>query len=731
MEKRILIRDNQQVLAEDLNNGHIYAQAAIDHVVADAITTERRFAGLKVTQAGASEITIEPGRLYQEGAVFTSEQAQTRALATLLPVATRKIVSIVTWGAEQDAAVEPRDFLVDVENQVAEPQAVATERHRQANIDIVAGIESADPQPPALPQNTLRVANISLFPTGIDAIERVASNQVPSAATNESQVANLESWRARTGPRIDALTTAIASTAVAVEGKADLDAVISVMADMALLKEKLDLPDSYTQYGADRFESEDETDQTLTGDTATVDHGLLFPAAAQTSAALALFNPIDASVNRTAMDLVLPAYDEIEVLRTEGYAGDLSISQYQVQTHAIRKQVIYKWRYTYGWRWNYYRSWYYRNWRRRYGSSYWYRRGYASSYGYWTRYPQTVYQTVATTENYSGAILAQTFVTPRALWLTGVGLYLTQVADGGDIQVVICKTVNGKPVLDQSLAVTTVPHANLRAGRAETRATLPPVWLEAGKRYAITLLTQGDHRLSRISGNSYTEGTLFYGNDGEYFTGDLTKDIEFSLYGAQFKAARTEVALQNVSLSGGITDLDIETDIAAPDGTELTFEIQVAGRWYPLTQTGKLAGSPDIVPLRAVFLGTRDAAPALQLASDAVKASRSAEALIHYSTSRTLQTPSQSIQIILTLSDYDANDHSIAAQLVKSDSTEIDATSSAVTTESEGGGETVTKATFTFTLSAAISSYQMKITGTRTSPASVPFTILERLDVAS
>ncbi len=102
--------------------------------------------------------------------------------------------------------------------------------------------------------------------------------------------------------------------------------------------------------------------------------------------------------------------------------------------------------------------------------------------------------------------------------------------------------------------------------------------------------------MATVSGQNHLQGTLFFGTDGDYFTGDLTKDIMFTLYGAQFKTARTEVQLQPVSLAGGITDITIEAPAIVPEGTSLTFEVQVGGKWYPLTEVGKLSSKPDIVP---------------------------------------------------------------------------------------------------------------------------------------
>jgi hypothetical protein len=267
----------------------------------------------------------------------------------------------------------------------------------------------------------------------------------------------------------------------------------------------------------------------------------------------------------------------------------------------------------------------------------------------------------------------------------------------------------------------------LKKYSVETTIDLPPVQLDAGKRYAIVLITQGDHRVATVSGNNYTQGTLFYGSDGDYFTGDLTKDLMFTLYGAQFKQPRTEVMLQPVSLAGGVADLNISGQNVVPAGTELRYEIQVGGRWYPFgDEVFRLAGLPDIVPLRAVLLGTSDAAPAVQLAADVLTATRSATGFTHYSDERNLQAASSNIQVQVVVAQWDQANHTLNCALTNGGTTY---TPSVTSSKLEPDGE-ATRFTFTFAPGGGLSAYRVKLTGTRTAGAN-PFVIVERTDVAS
>ena len=94
-------------------------------------------------------------------------------------------------------------------------------------------------------------------------------------------------------------------------------------------------------------------------------------------------------------------------------------------------------------------------------------------------------------------------------------------------------------------------------------------------------------------------------------------------------------------LAGGIAAIDILVDTVIPGSCALTYEIQIAGIWYPLgsvDQSVLSAGGalPPLVPLRAVFSGTPDAQPCLKITGSSCRISRSKLAFVHISAVRTL-----------------------------------------------------------------------------------------------
>ena len=722
MEKQVIFRDRQELQSADLNAIGQHAGDAIAHLVFDAVSSALKFTGGAVSAKSATEVDVAALRFYNGGKVYASEQTETLNLFQYLPLVAKKCVAVVVWGEVVDTDVQPRDFLVDLTTGATEPQAVAMSKLWKANINLQPGNESVDPQPPVLQTGTLAIALVYLTPGGVERIELQDAARLPTLQGHEQRLFEHEAWRTQAEPRISSIATDLAGLAKKTMSLVGRDTVVELANDVARLKAKVNLPTAYASYESDYYGNTDKTDAAGMGYSAAIKNGLLFPTAGQASVGLALFNPYDAGIKRSAEDLVLPAYTDRARIQTTGYSGDISASQYQVQSQTIREYTATVWDYTYGWNYNYYNGW----WNSWYWNYYGYNWGWYGYYGYRVARQETRYELQTVTTSYNGAIIGQTFLVSNAMWLTKVGLQFTQIGASGDVMVAVCETEGGKPDLLKTLTRVTVARGDLKKYPEETAIPVPPVLLEAGKRYALVLITQGDHRLATVSGNDYTQGTLFFGTDGDYFTGDLTKDLMFTLYAAQFAQPRVEVVLQSVSLAGGISDINIAAPQIVPDGCELRYEIQVGGKWYPLGDAAmRLSTLPDIVPLRLVLLGTSDLAPAFRLVPNAITGSRAATSLAHWSKLRTLAAPSSSITVQVVVAQWDAAHHTLACE-IKSGATTYTPATTVVRVEPDGQAKRIT---FTFT-PPAISTYAIKLTGAR-SAASAPFVVVERTDVAT
>jgi len=722
MEKQVIFRDRQEFQAADPNNLQDYVKQSLQDLTADAVSDGQNYAGFAVSQSSATEISVAAGRLYDAGAQYVSDDAVTKDLFSYLPLAQQRIVAVVVWGSEIETDVEPRDFLIDLTNGTTEPQAVAMTRLEQAVVDLVSGAESVDPQAPSA-GTALAVAYVTLDTSGITAIEMVAANELPQTRDIDRRLGTVETWRDGAEPRITSIATDLAALSTKTDGLAGHATLVNLASDIADLRERLDIPDSYSGWGADRFVDDSESDDTQAGYSCVVENGLRFGNAGESTAPVALLNPADPNTYRGADDQVLPDFEPERRLRTSGYAGAIAINAYPSYAWSWYPYARVPWRYHYGWCWNWYRPWWNSWYWRHYGYSYWYR----LRSRYWYQRRDSVYLAGSTPENGTGSMVAQTFLVSNAMWLSRVGIYLTAVASGSNIQLLIAETASGVPDLSKAVARVTVASGDLLPYPLETTIDIGPAYLEAGKRYALVLISQGAHQLAVVSGSSYTQGTIFYGTDGDYLHGDLSKDLMFALYGAKFSYPRVEVPLQPASLAGGLTDIDIEAEQVVPEGTELSYEIQVDGKWRPLAEDVDLlsGGSHDLVPLRAVFVGTSDLAAAVVLNTSGLKASRPAESFVHWSAERTLPSWSEDIEVRLLVADWDAVNHSIDVTL--EDGTTYSATGAPAESDENGARRFV----FSFAPNpgTGISSYRIKIAGTRAA-GSLPFTVTERVDIA-
>ena len=154
--------------------------------------------------------------------------------------------------------------------------------------------------------------------------------------------------------------------------------------------------------------------------------------------------------------------------------------------------------------------------------------------------------------------------------------------------------------MQRVLGKAVVSATDIKVDGNETLFEFPqPLYLSAGTRYAIVLITGGAHSVVLVEGTKYSQGTLFYSTDGEYFQGDFTKDLMMTLYYAQFSNPRTVVELGTVSLAEGIAAFSLLTEAIIPDATSLVLEYQPSGSgdWIPLTDgtTDSLLGLPAMV----------------------------------------------------------------------------------------------------------------------------------------
>jgi hypothetical protein len=751
MESKVIFQDGMDNDPADFNNLEDFTQRSLDHIVGDGITAARKYAGFASSAASATNLSVLPGRYYSGGQVYNAADEFTYDFTTKLPAATKRIATLIAWGTEADTDSRPREFLINEETNASEPRVVAMEHARLANLSVALGAESADPVAPVLDSGVIAVANITLSPTGIESITMVAENAMDSVGSVADRATLLEGFRAKVEPQVASLGSDIAALTQGQAALTPLKTYGRALDRLATLEARVGVPSAAVDSFCDLLVDTTYTDTLFAGYDAKVVEGIRFANAGSATTQLAIYNPLNpaAIVNGGTL---FPAYTRALRMSTGDRVGELQISGFTYQAHNLTQKAQSRHRVRHGPARTVSTAANYLKTGRFDVSTLVFRRDDEA----WTvpanligeaiknhhphrepnhwedSYEVPYWEEVTVASIVNGSNVAEVFLNSNDMILDAVGLTFTRLAADGNVTVLICETDHGAPVLDKVISSTTVDRASLLLNE-ETVIPVQPVFLTGGVRYALVVITAADHWLATSAGTSYPQGTLFYVLDGAYQQGDSSRDIMLSLYQAQFASSRTVIDLQPLTLVDGIADIDILAEATIPGSTQLTYEIQVGGVWYPLADVdASILGAggvlPNLLAFRAVFTGTPDVMPFVNLTTSQVKISAPKTAFTYITATRNLPgAGSTNIHVTVRLEDYVEADHDLTATLLTGAGF-VTATAPATTSDAvqpDGGIER----TFVFALGAAVTAFKVKLVGATDSNVNV-FHVSQRKDYA-
>lgn len=769
MRKAVIYRPRQKHVAEDHNNLQDFVRDTFDDLTRDAVTDDKKYSGFAVTQTSTTEIAVAPGRLYDSGRQHINESVTAFSLLSRLPLATKRKVAVVAFAATVDTDVQARDFLINVVTRETEPQAVAMERLRRSNLDIVNGVEGPDPQAPTVSAETLVIALVTLGTTGILSIEMVAANRLENVEALSGRVTQLDNWRAAAGTRLETLASDLSGLANRQTDSAQATLLEHLLFDVARVRRAIELPSTYTGYGADMLHTTEQSATGTAGYSARIEEGLTFAPDAQDIRLMSLFNPYDANIITHGSGLVLPAYEHAKRIEVQGNSGSRSLTEYPVTTWALVKKTFSRIRTRWG---NRYKDISFNT------ATTVLRRTTAGPNGEPpdSKYPiepilyklsgeaGTVFKTeikttgrttfsnrrryirqTAYTEPYwshiteavavDGALRAQSFLNAQDGWMTRIGLYFTQLAASGDIKVAVCElTDGGTPDRESVIAEVTLARAAMQLYPAETTVDIGPAFLRAGRRYAIVLLSQAAHHVAMGDPLAYSGGAFFHSIDGAYFSGDQTEDMKFAVYYARFIRTWLQVQLSPLSLSGGISDIDLINTGWVPEATGLQFEVQASGgQWTAIDElppdatSGPLAALPPLLNFRAILSGTPDVMPGIDLSKTQQELTRPKVTFTHFATQVTLPAASSTIKVKTILAGYVEANHDLTVTLLCGPAGATVETADTVVDKAIEGG--LIERLSTFNTAAAQTQFTIKMAG-GTVAATDTFVVQERSYVA-
>ena len=700
MESKVIFRDYQEQQAQDHNDLQEFTERTFDHLVLDAVTAERRFAGFQVVKTGQAEVQISPGRMYDVlGAIYALNTTTTQSMISYLAAAHRRYLLLSAVGSDIETDIEERDYLIDVTTGATEPRAVATTRSRAAVLSFTAGTESGDPIKPAVPVAHVAIAYLLLDTTQIISIEMVETNKVTTTDSLDLRADALELFDSIIGPKVAALASDLADLAAKVARLSTLGGLRAVAMDVARVKASLRYPPSASDYGTDWFLETSQSNATNSlslGYDAKVEEGLRFGDANADEFEISLFSANDPNA-AYSNGLLLPKYVEVLRLATSTAltaTSTLGIAQYGFQTVEMKQGYMSRSRLRYGG--SYYVCSNSATWDNNdiWGSIY---RSTAASFNpasilypdgtvstkmvmagqQWynplnlghevTRYdnwwmdewkePYIYAQTIDHTLN--GAFIAQSFLVPNDIWATSVWVFISAKGANEDIHLAITEMNSGVPNPDRTIMKTVYAHANIVAGW--NKIVIPASFMAKGDRYAVVLLSNANHIMGMTSGQQYLDGTFFYSTDGIYYQGDLTKDLMMQIHGAYFNHSQVSIEFAPINLDGGFRHVDILAEMWVPSSTGLFWEMRPngTGEWQALVKdnTEVLALAPPLAQFRARFDGTRDMQPAIKLTGSRVHVSRPKVAFKHVTEPLTLGSNCTEVSVQVTLEAYDETPH--------------------------------------------------------------------------
>lgn len=683
MERTVTLRDYQEQTAADHNNIQSFVREAMDSIVKDGLSAGRRYSGFLATKTGQIEVSVTPGKFYDQGAVFARRTTQVQSLATYVAAAAKRIVTISAVGQTNEVDIETRDYLVDTDTGEVEPRAVSMVKSRDAQLVFTPGAEAAEPIPVSIPSTHVVIAHVTLDSTQIVSIDMVEENEIASTDDLAVRAAALEIFRTQIEPRVTSIASDLADLANQIKNLGQFNSMYRMMEDLARVKESLRYPASANGYGADFYLlplKSDITNASALGYDAKVEEGVRFPDANADEFEISLFSANDPNAKNSG-GLLLPKFTDELKISTGAFASQLGIAQYGFQTIEMKVGYLSRSRIRYGggrtvcsngvnwdvtpgvpagqnlydfettnltlnqtllangaYTWTRQETYWFDTWKEPY------------------MYSVTVDHTI------TGAKVAQTFLVSNDIYATKVGFYIAAKGANEDIHIALCEVTAGVPDLDKAIIKSTYAHANIGVGW--NYLTIRPTFLQKGKRYGFVFVSNANHQIGMAAGQSYLDGTFFYSTDGIYYQGDLTKDMMLQVYGAKFDNAQVAIEFAPINLDGGFRDLDLLAEMWVPESTQLIFEVRPngTGEWLPIVadNAGVLATAPPLAQFRARFVGTRDMQPMLNMTGSRVRVARPKTALKEISTVYDIPAAANSadnVTVKVTMENFDETPH--------------------------------------------------------------------------
>lgn len=287
-----------------------------------------------------------------------------------------------------------------------------------------------------------------------------------------------------------------------------------------------------------------------------------------------------------------------------------------------------------------------------------------------------VYQqvgSVASTSN--GAILSQTFRSPKDGILVEIEVSLSDLGNAGDLRCMICGTTpSGEPYPGQTFAETVVDYADLETGWLSIE--IEPIYLQKGILYAAVFQSTGSHTFETAVGGKFSQGTFFTSTDAVWHRGTLDVDLGLRLYYADFPNTNMVITMDPLDLTGGIGGCSFRWHEVVPPGCARVMEAKIDNIWTDLASDSNdypFDNLPAQVLMQMKLTGTRDLMPLTHYAPSRQTTFRSRLDFVGVSNLITFAGACTAAKVTVTLNRFVEADHDCLIKLMKADNTIITA----------------------------------------------------------
>ena len=760
-EARIPVALNQEVDDIMLTNMGLLAQGSLDNLITNCIGSGIGYTGLacaiktNINTNSATLITVGQGWMKRGGVAYSLRDAADVDLAsTIAAVPSGKTAIVLILADGQEAPVKAEITVLDAAKEPADPNAYWPTAIIQGDTAVVrsviptkvAGTPDLQPQPPAANPSYCLLATCVVDNGSIISCKQETGQQIVPQEQLATTLAIISAYQTTLPSIINGLLSSVSALAIqlaSLSAREQAD-ITSLQNQINALRTQATASPAATFTGVDYFTDLSQSKPDAAGYNALVSGGLRFPLAVKADLPIAAQNPFASVLKQGSGNILMPSFGEypgilkvgidtsvgaqVESAPNFGQLGFASLpvarrgfprqriqssiglttqSAAQVlasgdpsQLFAIDPATFVYDKANWG------------DWRTDTTEI-------VRQNGFWSTLASRDYWSpiLGVIGNTAGLpIVSQPIKADASSMVPGmsIGWATYGIRPGANVRVMLCADKAGSP----DLMNTYLDQQIQTHGESATTFRFPnPVFTRAGKIYHLVLTSDNPGLAIGMYPNPKGMGALSYINGAwQVCNGGYALNLHFT--SCYFGSGLTiTVPLGTLNLAAGSDTLDFQFSMLLPDGCNLIIQVLIGGQWVSLAQvlnsTYPLAGNPQTVPCQAVLTTTGQCAPMIDTTVSAARISKASAAMEHVSSIQTPAAPVTTIHKSVVVENWNAAVQTLTAGLRTGPGFATPPVAPTSTKDAPQANGSLLR-TWTWTLGAAVPSFEMELDGATT-----------------